>query len=136
MSDRAPKVEQVGYLPELAHRQVAVEVSEAILKISNNLQNNPRLAQILIDHAMNDVIDQKQLSPADKWYGLVQIADKMGVKTNASTRIKLGHFVGKRYDLDRVRETRLCNGQQTEIWCYRDDELTRLAIEEWHLQAD
>jgi hypothetical protein len=84
---------------------------------------------------MNAVIDQPQKTlpefPEDKWYGLVQVADKLGIKTNASTRTKLGQFVSKHYTLERVRETRLCNGQQTEIWCYRDDELTRNAIKEW-----
>jgi prophage antirepressor-like protein len=128
-------VEELKVL-RLSNRQLAVEVSESIVKISNNLHNNPRLAQILIDCAMNDVLDQRQLPaaqefPEDKWYGLVQIADKLGIKTNASTRTKLGQFVSKHYSLERVRETRLCNGQQTEIWCYRDDELTRDAVKEW-----
>jgi hypothetical protein len=126
---------EAAQLPTLRPDLLAVEVSESIVKISNNLHNNPRLAQILIDSAMNAIIDTKALPaqefPGDKWFGLVQIAEKMGIKTDASTRIKLGQFVSKHYNLERVREQRLCNGQQADIWCYRDDEATRKAIAEW-----
>lgn len=121
--------------PKLRPDVLAVEVSENICRISANLANNPRLAQILIDHAMNAVIDERALPaqefPEDKWYGLVQIAEKIGVRTDASTRIKLGLHISRNYEFDRVREERLCNGQQTSIWCYRDTPEIREAIREW-----
>jgi phage regulator Rha-like protein len=105
---------------------------QALLGVSN-----PRLAQLLIDVGINHFVESTQPSlpassefPEDKWYGIVQIADKIGVKTNASTRVKLGNFVGKK-GLERVRESRLCNGMMAEIWCYRDDKLTRSVIEEF-----
>lgn len=123
--------------PKLPSRALAVETAIAIDRIQDILsKSNPRLAQILIDHAMNDVIEsQPKLTalefPEDRWYGLVQIADKMGIKTDASSRVKLGQYVGK-LGLERVREERLCNGQFQEIWCYRDNEETRQAILDWH----
>lgn len=123
----------------LPSRELAVETAVAIDRIQDILsKSNPRLAQILIDCAMNDVVDltrpaiaaSTQEFPDDKWYGLVQIADKMGIKTNSSTRVKLGQCVGK-LGLERIREERLCNGQFEQIWCYRDDDKTRSAIQMW-----
>jgi hypothetical protein len=94
---------------------------------------------------MNDVIDLTRLLPAvnefpeDKWYGLVEIASKMGIKTNASTRVKLGAYISTlikagSLDVERVREERLCNGQMQDIWCYRDIDAVRDAIYAWHQQ--
>lgn len=133
--NKAEAIPPAPEAPKLRPDLLAVEVSESIVKISNNLHNNPRLAQILIDSAMNTIIDTNALPahefPEDQWFGLVQIAEKMGVKANASTRVKLGQYVGKHFDLERVRENRICNGQPTDIWCYRDDEATRSAIAQW-----
>jgi prophage antirepressor-like protein len=121
--------------PKLRPDKLAVEVSESIVTISDNLRNNPRLAQILIDHAMNSIIDERSLPaqefPEDKWYGLVQIADKIGVKTDASSRVKLGQYISRNFYFDRVKEERLCNGQQMPIWCYRDTPEIRAAIQDW-----
>jgi hypothetical protein len=58
----------------------------------------------------------------------------MGIKTNLSTRVKLGQAIGKRVkelNLERVREERLCNNQYEEIWCYRDNDVVRNAIQQW-----
>ena len=128
--------------PQLPSRELAVETAVAIDRIQDILsKSNPRLAQILIDCAMNDVIELQQPSiapgqefPEDCWYGLVQIATKMGIKTNGSTRVKLGQAIGKRVkelNLERVQEKRLCNGQYEDIWCYRDNDVVRNAIKEW-----
>ncbi len=127
-------------IPQLPSRELAVETAVAIDRIQDILsKSNPRLAQILIDHAMNDVVDSSRSIPAsqefpeDKWYGLVQIAGKMGIKTDLSSRVKLGQSIGKRVkelNLERVREERLCNGQHEEIWCYRDNDVVRKAIQE------
>lgn len=128
--------------PQLPSRELAVETAIAIDRIQDILsKSNPRLAQILIDCAMNDVIELQQPSiapgqefPEDCWYGLVQIATKMGIKTNGSTRVKLGQAIGKRVkelNLERVQEKRFCNGQYEDIWCYRDNEVVRNAIKEW-----
>lgn len=128
-------------IPQLPSRELAVETAVAIDRIQDILsKSNPRLAQILIDHAMNDVVDSSRSLPAsqefpeDKWYGLVQIAGKMGIKTDLYSRVKLGQSIGKRakeLNLERVREERLCNGQYEEIWCYRDNDVVRNAIQEW-----
>jgi hypothetical protein len=131
-------------IPQLPSRVLAVETAVAIDRIQDVLsKSNPRLAQILIDCAMNDVLDlTRSLPPSnefpeDKWYGLVQIASKMGIATNVSTRVKLGQYIGKRVkelNLERVQEERLCNGQYESIWCYRDNDVVRSAINDWHQQ--
>lgn len=128
-------------IPQLPSRELALETAIAIDKIQDLLsKSNPRLCQVLVDSAMNDVVDCKQLAPAefpeDKWYGLVQIADKMGIKTTIATRVKLGqHFTSLiksgELDVERVREERLCNGQYEPIWCYRDNDIIRAAIQAW-----
>jgi hypothetical protein len=133
--------------PKLPSRELAVETAVAIDRIQDILsKSNPRLAQILIDCAMNDVIDAQPSLPAaefpeDKWYGLVQIAAKMGIKTNPSTRVKLGQYIGNliksgRLDVERVREERLCNGQYESIWCYRDNDIVRSAIRDWSIEEE
>jgi KilA-N domain len=129
---------------QLPSRELAVETAIAIDKIQDILsKSNPRLAQILIDCAMNDIIDsQPKLAtaefPEDRWYGLVQIADKMGIKTSASTRTKLGQYISNLIaqgilDVERIKEERLCNGQYQSIWCYRDNDAIRAAIDNWSL---
>jgi hypothetical protein len=130
--------EPVSQLPS---RELALETAVAIDRIQDILsKSNPRLAQVLIDCAMNDIVDFNRSLPAsnefpeDKWHGLVQIASKMGIKTNLSTRVKLGQAIGKRVkelNLERVREERLCNNQYEEIWCYRDNDVVRNAIQQW-----
>jgi hypothetical protein len=129
---------------QLPSRELAVETAVAIDRIQDILsKSNPRLAQILINCAMNDIVDFNRSLPSsnefpeDKWYGLVQIASKMGIKTNASTRVNLGQYIGKRVkelNLERVQEERLCNGQSESIWCYRDNNIVRGAINDWHQQ--
>jgi hypothetical protein len=123
--------------PQLPSRELALETAVAIDRIQDFLsKSNPRLAQILIDCAMNDIVESNQPKlaaaefPEDRWYSLVSIAEKMGIKTNSSTRVSLGSSVAKR-GLERVREERLCNGEMRAIWCYRDNPQTRQAIDEW-----
>jgi hypothetical protein len=124
-------------------KPLMIEQSKKVAQCIDDIQNilsksNPRLAQVLIDIGVNDFVESShpKLSPAqefpeDRWHSIVSIAEKIGVKTNSSTRVKLGNFVGK-LGLEWVRESRLCNGEMREIWCYRDDANTRDAINQWH----
>jgi prophage antirepressor-like protein len=124
-------------------------VAQNIVDIQQLLSgSNPRLAQLLIDIGVNDFAESHQPKltashefPEDKWYGLVQIANKMGITTNESTRVKLGQYISNaikscELNVERVREERLCNGQQQEIWCYRDNDAIRSAIQSWKEQVN
>jgi KilA-N domain len=120
---------------QLPSRELALQTAVAVVTIQDTLsKSNPRLAQILIDYAMNDVIEQGQPSerpPEEKLHGLVSIAMSMGIKTNLTTRSALGNYVAHK-KFYRVQEKRLCNGDYRDIWCYRDNAETREAIQEWH----
>jgi hypothetical protein len=145
-SDVLPSIRKTGKysIPEApkSHQlliEQSVKVAESIDRIQDILsKSNPRLAQILIDIGVNDFVESNQPKlaaspefPEDRWHSIVSIAEKLGIKTNASTRVKLGNFVGK-LGLERVREERLCNGEMREIWCYRNDKATQKAVQEWY----
>jgi hypothetical protein len=73
MSSQKPQ-SKIASAFQLSNRQLAVEVSESIAKISSNLHNNMQLAQNLIDYAMKDIPDQQEVLtaeelPKDKKYG-------------------------------------------------------------------
>lgn len=110
----------------------AVKIADSVDHISNVLSNNPRLAQILIDHAMNEVVGRKALPAATVQRGVVEIATEMGYKVNASSRVKLGQFV-KSQGFDSVKEERLCNGVMMPINCYPDTPALRQAISTFFL---
>jgi prophage antirepressor-like protein len=150
-----PSIRKTGVYaiaPEIAvPKPLLIEQSEKVAQSIERIQSglgrsNPRLAQLLVDIGVNDFVESNrpklaasQEFPEDKWYGLVQIANKMGIATNESTRVKLGQYFSnaiKRGDLnvERVREERLCNGQQESIWCYRDNDVVRAAIDAWKKQ--
>lgn len=150
-----PSIRKTGIYsisPDIAvPKPLVIEQSKVVAQNVVDIQqllggSQPRLAQLLIDIGVNDFIESNQPKlptsqefPEDKWYGLVQIAEKMGIKTDLSTRVKLGQYFTnaiKRGDLnvERVREERLCNGQQESIWCYRDNDVIRAAIQAWKEQ--
>ncbi|MGV2830573.1 hypothetical protein [Myxosarcina sp. GI1(2024)] len=118
-----PEQQSVKQLP---YRQLAVEVANSVRHITDTLSDNPRLAQVLSDIAMNDVLPQKQL-PGKKLRGVVEIAHELGYKTNSSNRVILGKFI-KDLGFNPVKETRLCNGIMTKINCYEDTDELREAI--------
>lgn len=141
-----PSIRKTGsysIAPEIpVPKQLLIEQSKTVAQNVVDIQqllggSQPRLAQLLIDIGVNDFVESNQPKlaatnefPEDRWYSLVSIAEKMGIKTNSSTRTSLGLSVGK-MDLERVREERLCNGEMRPIWCYRDNTQTRQAIDEW-----
>ena len=103
-------------------------MSNAIRNITDNLPDNPVLAQILIDTTINKFIQRhnnvqiqaNQLNQIE-YKGAVQIAEEMGYKTNLSSRTKLGNFVRKS-EVAHLgkREKRLVNGGRHNIWAYPD----------------
>lgn len=141
-----PSIRKTGsysIAPEIpVSKQLLIEQSKTVAQNVVDIQqllggSQPRLAQLLIDIGINDFVESNQPKlagnaefPEDCWYSLVSIAEKMGIKTNSSTRTSLGLSVGKK-GLERVQEERLCNGEMRPIWCYRDNPQTRQAIDEW-----
>lgn len=110
--------------------QLALDTSKAIAEIENLLSHSPRLCQVLIDHAMNSVVETKLLAASNEpqLRGVVEIAVEMGFKqaTNMGVRVKLGKFIARQFV--PLKEKRLVNGILTDINCYPDSKEIRSAI--------
>ena len=104
-----------------AHK-LAEEISESIVKIQNNLSdNNPRLAQFLIDHAISDLMPAGNSLTGVKLKGVAEIAESLGLPVNLKNRSSLGKFVKKSCEHLSQQEERLVNGQQRNVACYPED---------------
>lgn len=123
-------IESRPLVQQQAPHIIALEVSDAIAKIEGNLSHNPRLCQVLIDHAMNSVIETKLLTASNELQlrGVVEIAIEMGYRkaANPSVRTKLGRFIARQFIPQK--EKRLVNGILTDINCYPDSKDIRDAI--------
>lgn len=129
-----PSIRKTGSysLPQkesLPSRLLAMETAQAIASINNFVGDNPRLAQILTDIAMNDAIALIGGSgtTGNPLRGVAEIAQDMGYSVTPGNRVSLGKFVRSQLTTG-VKEKRLCNGTQREIWCYPDCEETRNAV--------
>jgi len=112
--------------PKLTNRQVAVELADNVRHITDTLEDNPRLAQLLIDTALMDIRAQPILA-AVTLVGVVELAKELGFETNTSTRVKLGQFIASQ-NFEKFREKRICAGAMREINCYEDTQELREAI--------
>jgi hypothetical protein len=97
-----------------------------IRELTDLLDDNPRLAQLLTDSIVNRTLE-KALHAATL-RGVTEIANEMGFKTDASSRVKLGSFIKSLGSFEPVKESRLCNGVLTPINCYYDTVELRTAI--------
>jgi hypothetical protein len=99
-----------------------------IRELTDLLDDNPRLAQILTDSIINRVVELPQLpGTAQPLRGVAEIAVELGFKVDTSNRVKLGNYI-KSQGFDSEKEKRLCNGVMTAINCYRDTPELREAI--------
>jgi hypothetical protein len=99
-----------------------------IRELTDLLDDNPRLAQVLTDSIINRVVELPQLpGTAQPLRGVAEIAVELGFKVDASNRVKLGNYI-KAQGFDSEKEKRLCNGVMTGINCYRDTPELREAI--------
>lgn len=117
---------------QLPSRVLAVETARSIREITDSLEDNPRLAQLLTDIAMNDalaLIGGSSTNP-HPLRGVAEIAQDMGYLVTTSNRIRLGKFVRSQLNTG-VQEKRLCNGTQRQIWCYPDCPETREIIRQF-----
>lgn len=121
---------EVPQQSKLPSRIEALETARAVAEIEGLLNHNPRLAQCLIDHALNDVLGGQKLLEASRLRGVVEIAIDMGFTTakNPSVRAKLGRFVSKMVGQLSQLEERLCNGTMQQIKCYPDTPEVREAV--------
>jgi hypothetical protein len=106
--------EQPRLSPSAANRAI----SEDIRAITDNLYDNPRLAQFLIDQTIDQCF-LKALPTTDlPIKGAAEIAESLGLPVNFKNRSQLGKFLAKQGH-EIHREERLCNGQLRTINCYQ-----------------
>ena len=105
-----------------AHK-LAEEIAESIFQIQNKISdNNPRLAQFLIDLAISDVMPASNSLSGSKLKGVAEIAESLGLPVNLKNRSSLGKFVKKTCEHLAQQEERLVNGQQRNVACYPEDD--------------
>ena len=69
-----------------AHK-LAEEIAESIFQIQNKISdNNPRLAQFLIDLAISDVMPASNSLSGSKLKGVAEIAESLGLPVNLKNR--------------------------------------------------
>lgn len=133
------QIQPVAPQAKLPARYEAKETAEAINYISETVAlNNPRLAQMLIDHAMRDIqVNQAVLAPADdRLMGVVEIALDMGYPMPKSDSA-LGRKVAKAYRDAGLGEPqtdkRECGGAFREMKVYPGNEpIVREAIKSYY----
>jgi hypothetical protein len=116
--------------PQLPPHVEAVQIADSIRHITDTLGDNPRLAQVLIDSAINPILERQSKllgSTQPQLRGVVEIATEMGYRLDLGGRVKLGLFVAK-LGYESKKENRLCNGVSTPINCYEDTPELRDAI--------
>lgn len=107
--------------PKLPANKVALEISRDIREITDNLTDNPRLAQFLIDHAISEIMPSGNTLTGAKLKGVAEIAEEMGFSVNLNNRSQLGKFVKARCGNLAQQEERLVNGQIRAVACYPEN---------------
>lgn len=127
-SEVLPTIRQTGSYsiqpqqPKLPSRQLALETAKAVAEIQDLISdNNPRLAQFLIDHAISDIMPSGNALTGAKLKGVVEIAEDMGYPVTLANRSQLGKFVKARCGDLAQQEERLVNGQARTVACYPSD---------------
>ena len=115
-----PKTQQL----KLPAHKLADEITETIFQIQNKISdNNPRLAQFLIDLAISEVMPASNSLTGVKLKGVAEIAESLGLPVDLKNRSSLGKFVKKTCGHLAQQEERLVNGQQRFVACYPEDDL-------------
>jgi hypothetical protein len=114
--------QQVEKQPVTPSRVVALETSRTITEIDKSLsQKHPRLAQILIDHAISDILPSEKLLNGDRFRGVVEIAEAMGFKNATTERCQLGKYVKRLCSHLATQEERLVHGTMRSVACYPEN---------------
>jgi hypothetical protein len=104
------------YLPPYERN---VLVAQSIRTITDTLDDNPRLAQFLIDQTIDECFPLVMIEGEEvEIKGAAEIAEDLGLPVTAKNRSQLGKFMANQGH-EILREKRLCNGQMREVNCYR-----------------
>ena len=125
---------EINKTPELPPYEKAVQCAKAIRNIQDDLDNQPRLVQFLIDYAINEMkaeLDEKNSLTGQPVKGVVEIAQELGFTVTNKNRSTLGRFVKKQIPHLVQEEQRLVNGTFRNIACYPDTEEVREAVQQF-----
>ncbi|MGF1485618.1 MAG: hypothetical protein ACFBSE_00710, partial [Prochloraceae cyanobacterium] len=104
--------EVVGY-KDKGDRGVPKQLQASIecRQIYENLEHfNPRVAQLLVDSRVNEVISPRQPENPERLLGVMEIAAEMGYRIPSNYRSSLGRYVAHRCASFAKEEQRLVNG--------------------------
>jgi prophage antirepressor-like protein len=121
-SDENPRI-----APSTEARKIAFDIRDIRDAMG---EEDPRLAQFLIDHAISGIMEQKQLAGV-RYRGVVEIAEEMGFKVDHHNRSQLGKFVKSMLPEAAKQEERLVNGSFRKVCCYPDTEEVRAVISKY-----
>jgi hypothetical protein len=116
-------------LPEVR----AVQIANSIRHITDTLDDNPRLAQLLIDLSISGIVEKTNLltgNETPQLRGVAEIAAEMKLPVNIKNRGDLGKFVVAAGFTPKT-EKRLVNGVMRDVNCYPDTPELRQSIEQF-----
>jgi prophage antirepressor-like protein len=116
-------------LPEVR----AVQIANSIRHITDTLDDNPRLAQLLIDLSISGIVEKTNLLTGTETHqlrGVAEIAAEMKLPVNIKNRGDLGKFVVAAGFTPKT-EKRLVNGAMRDVNCYPDTPELRQSIEQF-----
>lgn len=125
----APPVSAPTILPEVR----AVQIANSIRHITDTLDDNPRLAQLLIDLSISGIVEKTNLLPGTETpqlRGVAEIAADMKLPVSIKNRGDLGKFVVADGFTPKT-EKRLVNGAMRDVNCYPDTPELRQSIEQF-----
>ncbi len=111
--------------PQLPPHVVAVEKARSIREIYDSLDDQPRLAQFLVDFCVSDLMSvagQNLLEGSPTLRGVVEIAQQLGFKVSEKNRAALGKFVKSQCADLAKQEERLVNGTMRGVACYPEND--------------
>jgi hypothetical protein len=120
-------------IPAILPEVRAVQIANSIRHITDTLDDNPRLAQLLIDLSISGIIEKTNLltgTDTPQLRGVAEIAADMKLPVSIKNRGDLGKFVVAA-GFKPQSEKRLVNGAMRDVNCYPDTPELRQSIEQF-----
>lgn len=126
-------ITQSPTIPAVQPHILAVQIADSIRHVTDTLDDNPRLAQLLIDLSISGIVEQKALalnSETPLLRGVAEIAAEMKLPITIKNRGDLGKFIVSA-GFKPQTEKRLVNGAMRDVNCYHDTPELRNSIAEF-----
>lgn len=109
-----------------------LKVTETLIELDKSTLP-AAVKQLLIDSCVDAYLTNQAVLPnsKDRWLGVAQRAEELGIKLNPGLRSQLGKFIKRKGFESRKIEERLCNGQMRPINVYQVSDDLDTAISEF-----